>query len=51
MCFEIATYAELAVVLDSLLIVFLDIIREVVDGNIIVLDVLHDLCKLHEYYD
>ena len=38
------TYAELAIVLDGLLIIFLDIVWEVVDGNIVVLNVLHDLC-------
>ena len=37
------TYTKFAVVLDGLLIIFLDIIGEVVDRNVIVLNVLHDL--------
>lgn len=35
--------AELAVVLNGILVVFLHVVREVVNGDIIVLDVLHDL--------
>ena len=37
------TYAELAVVLDGLLVVFLNIVREVVNWDIVVLNVFHDL--------
>jgi len=39
----VATYPQLAVVLDGIFFVFLDIIREVVDRNVIVVNVLHDL--------
>ena len=42
----IGTYTELAVILDSILIVFLYIVREVVDGDIVILDILHDLIIL-----
>jgi hypothetical protein len=37
------THAKFAVVLDGLLIILFNIIREVVDGNIIIFDVFHDL--------
>lgn len=37
------TDAELAVVLDCLLIVLLDIIREVVDRDVVMLDIFHNL--------
>lgn len=37
------TYPQLAVVLDGLLVVFLHVVREVVDGDVVVLDILHDL--------
>ena len=37
------TYAKLAVLLDGLLVIFLNVVREVVDGDVVVLDVLHDL--------
>jgi hypothetical protein len=40
---ENVTYAEFTVVLDGFLIILLNIIRKVVDWNVIVLDVLHDL--------
>ena len=43
---EQSTYAELAVVLYRLLVILLDIIREVVDWDIVVLNVLHDLALL-----
>jgi hypothetical protein len=36
-------YPELAVILDGLLIVFLDIVWEVVHRDVVVLDVLHNL--------
>jgi hypothetical protein len=39
------THPQFAVVNDGLLIVFLNIIGEVVDGDIIVLDIFHDLAK------
>ena len=39
------SYPQLAVIDDRLFIVLLDIVREVVDGDIIVLDILHDLCQ------
>jgi hypothetical protein len=38
-------YPQLAVIDDGLFIVLLDIVREVVDGDIIVLNILHDLCQ------
>jgi hypothetical protein len=38
-----ATYAEFAVVLDSLFVILLHVVGEVVDWNVVVLDVLHDL--------
>lgn len=41
----VATYAKLAVILNSLFVVFLNIIGEVVDGDVVVLDILHDLFK------
>ena len=37
------TYAKLAVLLDGLLVVLFDVVREVVDGDVVVLDVLHNL--------
>jgi hypothetical protein len=37
------TYPQLAIVLDGFLVVLLHVIREVVDRNVIVLDILHDL--------
>ena len=43
------TNAKLAVVLDSLLVVLLDVVREVVYRDIIILDVLHNLEHPHEY--
>ena len=43
--YRAATYAQFAVILNSLLIVFLNIIGEVVNGDVVVLDILHDLCK------
>ena len=42
---HVSTYTELAVVLDSLLIIFLDVVGEVVDRNIIIFNILHDLLK------
>jgi hypothetical protein len=39
------THPQFAVVDDGLLIIFLNIIREVVDGDIIVLDIFHNLAK------
>ena len=38
------TYPEFAVILDSILVIFLDIVGEVVDGDVVILDVFHDLC-------
>jgi hypothetical protein len=40
---EDVTYAEFTIVLDGFLVILLNIVREVVDWNVIVLDVLHDL--------
>ena len=37
---------QLAVVLNRVLIVFFDIVREVVDRDVVVLDVLHDLATI-----
>lgn len=42
---EDVTYAEFTIVLDGFLVILLNIIREVVDRNVKVLDVLHDLEK------
>lgn len=39
----VGTNAELAVVLDSLLVVLLNVVGEVVHGYIVIFDVLHDL--------
>lgn len=44
---EQSTYAEFTVVLNCLLVILFDIIWEIVDRNIVMLDVLHDL---HENY-
>lgn len=38
-----STYPQLAVVHDSILIIFLDIVWEVVNGDVIVVDVFHYL--------
>ena len=40
---EYATDTKLAVVLDSVFVILLDIVREVVDWNIIIFDVFHNL--------
>jgi len=40
---NVYSYPQLAVVDDSVFIILLDIVREVVDGDVIVLDILHDL--------
>ena len=37
------TYPQLAVILDSIFIIFFNIVREIVNGNVVVVDVLHDL--------
>jgi len=37
------TYAEFTIVLDGFLVILLNIIRKVVDWNVIVLDIFHDL--------
>ena len=42
---NVYSYPQLAVIDDSVFIVLLDIVREVVDGDVIVLDILHDLCQ------
>ena len=39
------TYAQLAVVLDGFLVIFLNIVREIIDRDIVVLDVFHYLAK------
>lgn len=44
----LCTDAELAVILDGLLIILLDVIWEVIDGNIVVFDILHNL-KIQGY--
>lgn len=41
---ETNTYAQLAIILDCLFIVFLHVIGEIVDGDIIMFNILHDLC-------
>ena len=41
----VAAYPQFAVILDSVFVVFFNIVREVVDGDVIVVDVLHDLQK------
>lgn len=45
-----ATYTKLAVVLDGLLVIFLHIIREVVDWDVVVLNIFHDLDELNNEY-
>ena len=40
---HVSTYTELAVVLNSLFIIFFDVVREVVDGNVVIINVFHDL--------
>ena len=40
------TYAQLAVVLDGFLVIFLYVVWEVIDGNVVVFNILHDL---HEH--
>ena len=42
---NVVAYPQLAVIDDSVFIVLLYVVREVVDGDIIVLDILHDLCQ------
>jgi hypothetical protein len=42
----VVTYPQLAVVLDGIFVIFLNIIREVVDGNVVVVNILHDLQKV-----
>ena len=42
------TYTQFAVVLDGLLVIFLHVIGEIIDRDIVVLDVLHDL-SMHEH--
>ena len=37
------TYSELGIVFDRVLVILLDVVREVVDGDTVVLDILHDL--------
>ena len=44
------TNPKLAVVLDCVLVILLDVVREVVHRNIVVLDILHDLGRICEYY-
>ena len=44
------TNPKLAVVLDRVLVILLDVVREVVHGNIVILDILHDLGRICEYY-
>lgn len=40
---ETFTHSQLRVVLDGILVVLFHVVREIVDGNAIVLNVLHDL--------
>lgn len=40
-----STYAQFTVILNCILIIFLDVVGEVVDGDIVVVDILHDLNK------
>jgi len=40
---EEGAYAQLAVVGNGLFIILFDVVREVVDWNVVVLNVLHDL--------
>jgi hypothetical protein len=42
------THPELAVVQDGLLIILLDVVGEVVDGDVVMFDVLHDLDTCHQ---
>ena len=42
---NVYSYPQLAVINDSVFIVLLNIVREVVDGDVVVLDILHDLCQ------
>ena len=39
------THAKLAVVLDSFFIVFLDIVREIVNRDVVMFDIFHYLAK------
>jgi len=43
---KVKTYTKFAIILDCLLVVLLDVVREVVDRNVVMLDVFHDLDKL-----
>lgn len=43
-----ATYAEFTVVLDGLLVILLDIVGEVVNWDVVMLDVLHNLKKKNQ---
>lgn len=36
-------YAKLAVVLNSVLVIFLDVVGKIINGDIVVINVLHDL--------
>lgn len=38
-----ATYPQFTVILDGIFVIFLNIVREIVDGDIVVIDVFHDL--------
>ena len=42
------TNPKLAVVLDRVLVILLDVVREVVHRDIVVLDILHDLGRICE---
>ena len=44
------TNPKLAVVLDRVLVILLDVVREVVHRDIVVLNILHDLGRICEYY-
>ena len=39
----VGTYSQLAVVLDGILVILLDVIREIVDWDVVVVNIFHDL--------
>ena len=45
---ETWTYAKLAVVLNGILVILFNVVREVVHGDVVVLDVFHNLIASNE---
>lgn len=43
---SLSTHPKFTIVLDSFLVIFLDVVREVIDGNVIMFNVFHDLKRL-----